>query len=488
MNFFEKKIIYKLPVLILCFLFCDSIYGTDRTGFFDDLFSFSEKTPHKAPASPIPLSSYNPQLSRSQNVISDQVNPLSQQAGAFLQAFPKILREMTELERHIPTLIPDHPRNPANLCRYPRRGDWRVLMVWPVKEDLDPGILPNDLDIGKKNKALKQEKVKKEKEIKEKITQNDLKNLDNHPLDGQGRNLLAKMAQEEHLRAMVQLPGMLRLWFLQNCNPGSQSLRNFLQDYGQFSQWWDDLAPELTKSQNILLLYSLLRQENHGTMILSLLDELLVQSLLLKSQSLYEELLPTFMDLKTSSRTLRSLREEASREDDVLREILQNGDLYEQIESYIAQAIESAVTPLMEECLKQTTDDGLKQTVREVFQQAMKDALTAKSDSLQEKVIEKRQDSIITEVDKSQTLKENLQKAIVNVIRETINGGLNQAAGRANKGEPLQSSLSWGTDSKKTKETSKHTPGSLDKHSLAADITSIIQTLSEFIKPPLNAA
>jgi hypothetical protein len=84
------------------------------------------------------------------------------------------------------------------------------------------------------------------------------------------------------------------------------------------------------------------------------------------------------------------------------------------------------------------------------------------------------------EGDASEILRENLQKIIVNVIRETINADLNLATGRIKKDEQLQSSSYWRSSSKNTVNTSN----SSDKQSLTADISPIVQTLSEFITPP----
>jgi len=51
-----------------------------------------------------------------------------------------------------------------------------------------------------------------------------------------------------------------------------------------------DLPLQLKTSQDVQLLYALLKQGSDPTMVLSLLNELLVQSLLLKSQSLWSVL------------------------------------------------------------------------------------------------------------------------------------------------------------------------------------------------------
>jgi len=299
--------------------------------------------------------------------------------SVFLQGFPKILRDMAELERHIPTLIPEHRRNPENVRHCPKGPDWRVLMAWFVKES-DPSISEKVKEISAALEVLNKKKASK----KDKVLRSKLQDLDDHV-----PTVVAKQVGHE---AMGRLPEMLRVWLLSTCNPGSQTMHQFLLDYECFSQWWRELPPQLTKSQTILMLHSFLNQENNPPLILNLLDDLLVQSILLKAQSLYEELLPTFMDLKTSNSTLHSLREEASREDAQLKSILDNSDLYKQIESHIASAIKSAVEPLMEECLKQTTDEDLKTRVREAFGQAMKDALAGKSDSPRKEGVKENQD------------------------------------------------------------------------------------------------
>jgi hypothetical protein len=439
----RKKDAYKFIVSVSYFSLSVSAYGSD----WEDIWGTG-----------VPITrSTNPQSP--QRAIPEEVSPVSQQVSTFLQGFPKILKDMGELERHIPTLTPEHRLNPKNVCRQPKSGDWRVLMAWPVKE-LDRSI----------EEKIKEIKVAVESLNKKKAVEK-VKSLKLSPQGPGSQNAGISVGETDH-EGTSQLLEMLRLWFFRTYSPEPKTLHKFLQDYRDFAQWWDDLPPQLMESENVSLLNSLLKEkENNPTMILSLLDDLLVQSLLLKAQFLYEDLLPTFMDLKTSNSTLCRLREEASREDAQLEGILKNIDLYKEIESHIASTIESTVKPLMENCLQQTTDENLKTKVRTAFQQGMA-VLTGKTDS------QETEDSVTVEGDPNKILKESLQKIIVNVIRETINAGLNQATGRVKKDEPSQSGSYWRSTSNNTTDTSDYS----DQQSLTVDIAPIMQTLSEFIK------
>lgn len=477
MKFLEKKTVYGLSLLISHLLLSDSTYGSDNTRLFGDFFSSTPKTSQKPlqmssqkSSSPVPLSSQNLQAASlqathqhpsqlSQGIISEQEKPIDQQAGAFLKEFPKILKKMAELEKHIPTLIPAHRRNIANLRNDPKNGDWRVLMAWAVEKP----------DISKRIKKIVEdvEALKKKKEMeKGKI----LKTKPQSPTSHCGFNEISEKKTEE--APLRDMPKRLQSWFYKTCNPTRQSLDHFFQDYNHFNQWWSDLPHQLKESEKAELLHDLLKEETKEesdlTMILNHLDWLLVQSLLLKSQSLYEDLLPTFMDLKTSSSTLRNLKEEALREDAQLNKVLQNSNLYKQIEEHIAKTIGSAV----EDYLKQTTDDQLKQKVWEAFQQAMKDALIEKLPPLQNSSKEKG-DSVAAEEDEVKILQEDLRKMIIKVISETISGGLNQATGRID--DQLQSRYSQKIPSKKT--------ASSDEPSLMIDVAPLMQRLSKFINP-----
>ncbi|MGV8947784.1 MAG: hypothetical protein ACOH2E_00220 [Candidatus Paracaedibacter sp.] len=470
MLFLEKKIVYTLPTIAFHLFLSISAYASDeQPGFFDSLFDSPKKTPHKTFSVPVPLPSHNTQISQApQMAIPQQVNQRNEQVSTFLQTLPKILRDMSELERHIPTLIPEHRLNPKNVCRQPKSGDWRVFMACSIEGELKKFKTINEIleDLNKK-KVLEKEK-----------------GLKNNP-QGLGRQNISTSVEEINHAGPSKLPDMLRLWFYHTCNPSSQILSKHLKDYKHFTQWWNELPPQFMISEEVLLLNSLLQQkEDNSAIILSLLDNLLVESLLLRVQPLYEGLLPTFMDLKTSNATLHSLKEEAFREDALLKEILENGNLYKQIEAHIASAIKAAVMPLMENCLKETTDDQLRRTVKESFEQALRDALNGKWHSPSVKSSKESQDFEDREAEAATVLKENLRKVIVNVIREAIQAGLNQATGRVKKDEPVQSSSYWKSSSK---SSSQNKIDFLNNHSLTLNIAPIEQILAEFIKPPEHA-
>jgi hypothetical protein len=287
MIFLRKKTIYKLSVFICHFFLSVSIYASDKeTGFFDGFLSSSNKPSHKTSSVPIALPSQLPQTP--QRTFLDQVTQLPNQVSMFLQAFPKILGEMAELERHIPTLIPEHRRNPMNLYRQPKRGDWRVLMACSIEGKLKIFKTVDEIfeDLNKK-RALEKVNGSKGKP---------------QGLGDQSSDAFIKETEHE---AMSRIRKMLHLWFFRMCSPGAQALDRFKEDYEHFGQWWDKLPPQLIESQNIFLIGQLLdNKEDSSAEILKLLNNLFVHSLLLTSQSLYEDLLPTFMDLKTSNSTL----------------------------------------------------------------------------------------------------------------------------------------------------------------------------------------
>ena len=468
MIFLEKKTINGLLALALHFILSVSVYATesdDEPGFFDSLLGSPKKPVPKTPSVYMPLRSHNPQASQiPQRIIPQEVNQPNEQVSTFLQTLPKILKDMSELEKHIPTLIPGHRLNPANLRRQPKSGDWRVLMAWAVKE--------SDTSIAEKVKEINVavESLNKKKAL-EKIKGPKTKP---QSLDRQNPSV---PVEETGYGGIPQLPEMLRLWFFRTCNPIPQNLSKFLQDYKHFAEWWGELPPQFMKSEHVLLLNSLLEQKEDNPAIISLLDNLLVESLLLRAQPLYEDLLPIFMDLKTSNATMHSLREEAAREDALLKEILENGRLYKQIEAHIGSFINASI----DNYLKQITEEGLQKTVRDAFVQGLEDALAGKSDSLGEKGLIESQDSASTERDEKIILKENLRKVIVNVIREAIQAGLNQATGRVKKDEQGQGSSSWKSSSKNVSVDKIDFP---NNQSLMVDISPIEQILTEFIKPP----
>jgi hypothetical protein len=136
MNILGKKGVYKWLVLISCFSLSASVYSSEKTPFWGDFFDSPDKqSAQKTSSLPTTrLSSQSSSLSQPpQRVIHEPMNPVSQQVSVFLQGFPKILRDMAELERHIPTLIPGHRRNPENLRHCPKSADWRVLMAYSVE-------------------------------------------------------------------------------------------------------------------------------------------------------------------------------------------------------------------------------------------------------------------------------------------------------------------------------------------------------------------
>lgn len=463
MLFLEKKIVYTLPTIAFHLFLSISGYASDeQPGFFDTFFDSSKKTSPKTSSVPIPLRSHNPQLPKmSQRIIPQEVNQPNEKASLFLQMLPKILKDMSELERHIPTLIPGHRLNPANLRRQPKSGDWRVLMACSIEGELKKFKTIDEIleDLSKKKS------LEKTKSLKTKT-------------QGLDRQNASFSVDETGYEGIPQLPNMLRLWFFHTCNPVPQKLSKFLQDYKHFAQWWGELPPQFMKSEDVLLLNSLLEQkEDNPAIILSLLDNLLVESLLLRAQPLYEDLLPIFMDLKTSSATMHSLRKEAAKEDDLLKKILENGNLYKQIEAHIGSVIKVSIDTY----LNQITEEVLQQTVRDAFAQGLEDALVGKSDFLGEKGLIESQDSASTEKDEKIILKENLRKVIVNVIREAIQAGLNQATGRVKKDGQGQGGSSWKSGSKNVSVDKIDFP---NNQSLMVDISPIEQILTEFIKPP----
>lgn len=463
----EKKTINGLLAFALHFILSVSVYASDdEPSFLDSLLGSPKKPVPKTSSVHMPLRSHNPQVSQiPQRIIPQEVNQPNEHVSTFLQTLPKILKDMSELEKHIPTLIPGHRLNPANLRRQPKSGDWRVLMAWAVKE--------SDTSIAEKVKEINVavESLNKKKALEK------IKGPKTKPQSSDRQNPSVPV-EETGYGGIPQLPEMLRLWFFRTCNPIPQKLSKFLQDYKYFAEWWGELPPQFMKSEDVLLLNSLLEQkEDNPAIILSLLDNLLVESLLLRAQQLYEAVLPIFMDLKTSNATMHSLREEAAREDALLKEILENARLYKQIEAHIGSVINASI----DNYLNQITEEGLQKTVRDAFAQGLEDALAGKSDSLGEKGLIESQDSASTERDEKITLKENLRKVIVNVIRDAIQAGLNQATGRVKKDEQGQGGSSWKSSSKNVSVDKMDFP---NNQSLMVDISPIEQILTEFIKPP----
>jgi len=411
------------------------------------------------------LGALSQSLRDSSEVVSkEQMVEEEDPAGKFLRDVNKALAEMESLEKLVAPYLATHlnPLNPSYksplaVAKIPVRPGWQALMVNPVVVDkgtanvskfkvigdkaLEEALqarlakIPADklLETKRKEAREKREKFKKEvaeklneKQVKQEKLTDERKTYSHNVMEvSLGSGLQARPVSEDDLKRLSE---MVSTWYLGVCEGAPGDVRGILNGIDKLSQLLRSLPLQLAEPMVVKGLFELIENNEKTELILGLLNGLVVDYFLLRAQGLWERLLPGYLDLTTSVSTLKNIKEEGEREDDFIKALLEDTNLFKSVFSTIVKVIQDKTSQYMEKALVNIKEQDTRTIVTKAFELAIAHFCDGGMDPFRKPKESKFQADIQVTIDSKKIV---LREVISTIVNEALQIAAHQSTGRS---------------------------------------------------------